>query len=107
VREQEQQHSARSCVEMKDQNVFLHDDAETHRTFRFDHCFDSSEGPKNGSGQRDIFDTLGSKVLDHAWAGFNSSIFAYGQTGSGKTYRQVRRIGEGVGSAVVAEWHGH
>jgi Kinesin motor domain len=25
-------------------------------------------------------------MLDHAWKGYNSSIFAYGQTGSGKSY---------------------
>ena len=33
-----------------------------------------------------MFNDLGRGMLDHAWKGYNSSIFAYGQTGSGKSY---------------------
>lgn len=29
------------------------------------------------------------KVLEHAWNGFNVSLFAYGQTGSGKSFSMV------------------
>lgn len=29
------------------------------------------------------------QVLEHAWNGFNVSLFAYGQTGSGKSFSMV------------------
>ncbi|KAH9605673.1 hypothetical protein KSS87_021524 [Heliosperma pusillum] len=34
----------------------------------------------------EIFDLVGSPLVENCLAGFNSSVFAYGQTGSGKTY---------------------
>ena len=33
-----------------------------------------------------IFNDLGSTMLDHAFKGFNTTLFSYGQTGSGKSY---------------------
>lgn len=41
------------------------------------------------AGQENVFDNLGTDVLDNAFAGFNACIFAYGQTGSGKTYTMM------------------
>ena len=36
--------------------------------------------------QIDVFNDLGTAMLESTWAGYNCSMFAYGQTGSGKTY---------------------
>lgn len=36
-----------------------------------------------------MFEAAGCRIVDHAMAGFNTSIFAYGQTGSGKTYTML------------------
>ncbi len=44
------------------------------RVFAFDHVY-------GNAGQDVIFGDLGRRVIDHAFAGFNSSVFAYGQTG--------------------------
>lgn len=33
-----------------------------------------------------LFDEVGTELLDNCYNGFNSTIFAYGQTGSGKSY---------------------
>jgi len=36
-----------------------------------------------------VFNELGTEVVDAAFAGYNACIFAYGQTGSGKTYTMM------------------
>lgn len=35
------------------------------------------------------FVSIHTQVLEHAWNGFNVSLFAYGQTGSGKSFSMV------------------
>ena len=40
-----------------------------------------------------IFQDLGTDVLQQTFEGFNACVFAYGQTGSGKTYTM---LGNGV-----------
>uniref|UniRef100_A0A2P2ITY0 Kinesin motor domain-containing protein n=1 Tax=Rhizophora mucronata TaxID=61149 RepID=A0A2P2ITY0_RHIMU len=49
-------------------------------TFTFDSVADTE------ATQVDIFELVGSPLVENCLAGFNSSVFAYGQTGSGKTY---------------------
>ncbi|CAN0898612.1 Kinesin-like protein KIN-12A [Linum grandiflorum] len=48
--------------------------------FRFDSVADIE------ATQQEIFQLIGSPLVENCLAGFNSSVFAYGQTGSGKTY---------------------
>ena len=36
-----------------------------------------------------VFNDLGTKVLDAAFEGYNACVFAYGQTGAGKTYTMM------------------
>ncbi|KAL6342691.1 hypothetical protein AAG906_013097 [Vitis piasezkii] len=50
------------------------------QTFTFDSVADAE------STQLDIFQLVGSPLVENCLSGFNSSVFAYGQTGSGKTY---------------------
>lgn len=33
-----------------------------------------------------LFDIVGTRMLQNSYDGFNSTVFAYGQTGSGKSY---------------------
>ncbi|CAJ0610426.1 unnamed protein product [Cylicocyclus nassatus] len=42
-----------------------------------------------GSSQEEVFNCLGSGVLENAFSGYNACIFAYGQTGSGKSYSMM------------------
>ena len=70
------------------------------REYSFDHAFWSHDGFTIGpdgyaapdgpssqyTDQKKVWDLLGSKMLEHAWNGFNNTIFAYGQTGAGKSY---------------------
>ena len=42
--------------------------------FSYDHVFDQSDS------QRDVYETLGPKVLQQVVNGYNASVFAYGQT---------------------------
>ena len=57
------------------------------KSFTFDHSFWSFNGNDNHfSSQENIFEHLGTFVLDNALNAFNCSIFAYGQTSSGKTF---------------------
>lgn len=36
-----------------------------------------------------VFQDLGTLVLDAAFEGYNACVFAYGQTGAGKTYTMM------------------
>jgi len=36
-----------------------------------------------------VFNELGTEVVNAAFAGYNACVFAYGQTGSGKTYTMM------------------
>ncbi|RVW23792.1 Kinesin-like protein KIN-12B [Vitis vinifera] len=55
------------------------------QTFTFDSVADA-ESTQASSNELDIFQLVGSPLVENCLSGFNSSVFAYGQTGSGKTY---------------------
>ncbi|XP_022249018.1 kinesin-like protein KIF13A isoform X2 [Limulus polyphemus] len=85
-------------VEMKEgQTILKHptcSKAESHRkqpkTFAFDHCFWSyKETDLHYANQGDVYQHLGSDILQNAFQGYNACIFAYGQTGSGKSYTMM------------------
>ncbi|KAK6760088.1 hypothetical protein RB195_021560 [Necator americanus] len=65
-------------------------DDKQPKTFAFDHSFYSTD-PNDPSfaSQEEVFNSLGSGVLENAFAGYNACIFAYGQTGSGKSYSMM------------------
>ncbi|XP_076306917.1 kinesin-like protein KIF13A isoform X2 [Tachypleus tridentatus] len=85
-------------VEMKEgQTILRHptcNKTESHRkqqkTFAFDHCFWSyKEADLHYASQGDVYQHLGSDILQNAFQGYNACIFAYGQTGSGKSYTMM------------------
>jgi kinesin family member 1 len=47
------------------------------------------EADPDFASQDTVWNDIGIKVLEHAWNGFNVSLFAYGQTGSGKSFSMV------------------
>ncbi|CAI4227030.1 unnamed protein product [Auanema sp. JU1783] len=60
------------------------------KTFAFDHSFYSQESDApNYASQEEVFQHLGTGVLENAFEGYNACIFAYGQTGSGKSYSMM------------------
>lgn len=60
------------------------------KTFAFDRSYWSfNKSDQNYAGQNNLFDDLGSPLLDNAFEGYNNCIFAYGQTGSGKSYSMM------------------
>ena len=76
------------------------------KSFTFDHSFWSFNGNDNHfSSQENIFEHLGTFVLDNALNAFNCSIFAYGQTGSGKSYSMMGTGGE-MSKHIVSEQRG-
>ena len=65
-------------------------DEKPRHEYSFDFSFDSmSPGSPAFVGQDMVFDSLGAPLIEHAWNGFNCSMFAYGQTGSGKSYTMM------------------
>uniref|UniRef100_A0A914DV87 Kinesin-like protein n=1 Tax=Acrobeloides nanus TaxID=290746 RepID=A0A914DV87_9BILA len=62
-------------------------DEKQPKTFAFDNCFNSSE--TTSSDQAQVFDDVGTDVVQNAFFGYNACIFAYGQTGSGKSYTMM------------------
>jgi hypothetical protein len=68
---------------------------ETTHSFTFDKCY-WSMGDVDGAGamqphtaQDDVFQDLGTVIIQNAFDGFHSSIFAYGQTGAGKSFTMM------------------
>ena len=64
--------------------------ADGQRVFAFDKSYWSfDKGDKHFAGQDNLFNDLGTPLLDNAFQGYNNCIFAYGQTGSGKSYSMM------------------
>lgn len=73
--------------------------AEGQKVFAFDKSYWSfNRSDPHFAGQDNLFDDLGSPLLDNAFKGYNNCIFAYGQTGSGKSYSMM---GYGEESGVI------
>ena len=45
-----------------------------------------------------VFNELGTGVVEAAFTGYNACVFAYGQTGSGKTYTMMGTSVSNAGS---------
>jgi GTPase SAR1 family protein len=70
-------------------------------SYTFDHSFWSCDkADPHFVSQVDVFQALGSAILDHCFSGYNACLFAYGQTGSGKTYSMM---GYGEDKGVVPQ----
>lgn len=73
--------------------------ADGQKVFAFDKSYWSfNRADSHFAGQDNLFDDLGSPLLDNAFKGYNNCIFAYGQTGSGKSYSMM---GYGEESGVI------
>ncbi|KAL9031000.1 MAG: hypothetical protein Q9196_000938 [Gyalolechia fulgens] len=73
--------------------------ADGQKVFAFDRSYWSFDRKDpHFAGQDDLFNDLGSPLLDNAFQGYNNCIFAYGQTGSGKSYSMM---GYGEDSGVI------
>ncbi|KAI4209849.1 MAG: hypothetical protein LQ351_007267 [Letrouitia transgressa] len=73
--------------------------ADGQKVFAFDKSYWSfNRTDPHFAGQDNLFDDLGSPLLDNAFKGYNNCIFAYGQTGSGKSYSMM---GYGEESGVI------
>src|SRR2546423_6716443 len=60
------------------------------KTFKYDKSYWSfNKRDPHFAGQDNLFQDLGSPLLDNAFQGYNNCIFAYGQTGSGKSYSMM------------------
>ena len=96
--------NAKCVVQMKDAQTILIPPPEAEerlrkggakgsdgqRVFAFDKSYWSfDKKDKNYAGQDNLFDDLGTPLLDNAFQGYNNCIFAYGQTGSGKSYSMM------------------
>ncbi|OQR92689.1 kinesin, partial [Thraustotheca clavata] len=60
------------------------------QAFNYDYSYWSYD-PQDASyaSQQCLYKDLGTRVLEDAWKGFNSSLFAYGQTGAGKSFSMM------------------
>ncbi|RMZ83502.1 hypothetical protein DV737_g1540, partial [Chaetothyriales sp. CBS 132003] len=100
----EKDRNATCVVEMRDAQTILRPPAdvdhgkgrsskavyEGSKVFKFDKSYWSfSKDDSHFAGQSNLFDDLGTPLLDNAFTGYNNCIFAYGQTGSGKSYSMM------------------
>ncbi|CAB4008288.1 kinesin KIF16B [Paramuricea clavata] len=60
------------------------------KKFVYDYSYWSvSKNDQHFASQEQVFQDLGTMVLDAACEGYNACVFAYGQTGAGKTYTMM------------------
>uniref|UniRef100_T1P9L0 Kinesin motor protein n=1 Tax=Musca domestica TaxID=7370 RepID=T1P9L0_MUSDO len=63
---------------------------ENYHDFTFDYSYWSfDKNDKHFATQEQVYDDLGTDVIDCAFQGYNACVFAYGQTGSGKTFTMM------------------
>uniref|UniRef100_K3WYR2 Kinesin-like protein n=1 Tax=Globisporangium ultimum (strain ATCC 200006 / CBS 805.95 / DAOM BR144) TaxID=431595 RepID=K3WYR2_GLOUD len=92
--EREKHLQSTSCIRMTketQQTVITDPETNAEKAFTFDYSYNSFADPDDldHASQDTVWDDIGVKVLEHAWNGFNVSLFAYGQTGSGKSFSMV------------------
>ncbi|OQS03711.1 kinesin [Thraustotheca clavata] len=92
--EREKSMNSTSCIRMvkeTQQTIITDPDTNIEKSFTFDFSYDSFSPPTDPchASQDVVWNDLGIKVLEHAWTGFNVSLFAYGQTGAGKSFSMV------------------
>merc|ERR1712150_274077 len=89
--EREVDAKARPCVYMSGKTVAVVNKQGKNKSFTYDYCYWSlsRSGPNDYADQDTIFEDLGTNFVNHAFDGYNSSVFAYGQTGSGKSYTMM------------------
>ncbi|KAG7390576.1 hypothetical protein PHYPSEUDO_007516 [Phytophthora pseudosyringae] len=88
--EREKSMGSTSCIRMvreTQQTIITDPDTNVEKAFTYNSFTPPSE-PDHAS-QRTVWEDIGIKVLEHAWNGFNVSLFAYGQTGAGKSFSMV------------------
>ncbi|EEY59674.1 kinesin-like protein [Phytophthora infestans T30-4] len=92
--EREKSMESTPCIRMvreTQQTIITDPETNIEKAFTFDYSYNSfvpSSDPAYAS-QQTVWDDIGIKVLEHAWNGFNVSLFAYGQTGAGKSFSMV------------------
>ena len=63
---------------------------DNHHDFTFDYSYWSLDAKDDHfATQEQVFNDLGTDVVDSAFEGYNACVFAYGQTGSGKTFTMM------------------
>ncbi|KAL4110804.1 hypothetical protein PRIC1_002491 [Phytophthora ramorum] len=83
-----------SCIRMvkeTQQTIITDPETNVEKVFTFDYSYNSFAPPSEPehASQQTVWEDIGVKVLEHAWNGFNVSLFAYGQTGAGKSFSMV------------------
>ncbi|XP_073813304.1 kinesin-like protein 98A isoform X1 [Musca autumnalis] len=63
---------------------------ENYHDFTFDYSYWSfDKNDEHFATQEQVYNDLGTDVIDCAFQGYNACVFAYGQTGSGKTFTMM------------------
>lgn len=61
-----------------------------YKEFTFDYSYWSQDSFSSSfASQEQVYNDLGTEVVDCAFQGYNACVFAYGQTGSGKTFTMM------------------
>ncbi|KAK1930629.1 Kinesin-like protein KIF1A [Phytophthora citrophthora] len=92
--EREKSMESTSCIRMvkeTQQTIITDPETNVEKPFTFDYSYNSFVPPSDidHASQQTVWEDIGIKVLEHAWNGFNVSLFAYGQTGAGKSFSMV------------------
>jgi len=86
----ERNRRSRSCIEAHegDGQFTVDSPLDGEYDFSFDHVFNVD------SSQQDVYETVGSSLVDSLLQGINCSVLAYGLSGSGKTHTLTGKLPE-------------
>ena len=73
---------AQSVIRMENDTAWLMDAKGHEVKFKYTSCFYSADPEaENYARQKDVYDTVGTVILDNVFEGYNACLLAYGQTG--------------------------
>lgn len=77
-------------VREQENNIYQSEYTRGGRTFNYDQVFnavsDQPSAKSSQASQEDIFEAIGTPILENALDAYNGCLLAYGQTGSGKSH---------------------
>lgn len=90
LNKRERDMDAKVCIQMEGKKTTITNPGSEDKDFTYDFSYWSADSSdRHFASQEQVFEDLGTDVIQAAFEGYNACIFAYGQTGAGKSYSMM------------------
>ncbi|KAK2567739.1 Kinesin-like protein KIF16B [Acropora cervicornis] len=90
LNKRERDMTAKVCIHMEGKKTTISSPGVEDKDFSYDFSYWSADSKdRHFASQEQVFEDLGTDVIQSAFEGYNACIFAYGQTGAGKSYSMM------------------